>query len=92
MQVERIHQIDASAPDASGRYEYYYEYDLYRFTDGPVCFVARSYADEPDKAHFLRAEINGKQRPMKHADLQHPLLLAALSYLRGAGKMHIHLP
>lgn len=32
MHIERVHQIDSSEPDASGMYDYYYEYDIYRFT------------------------------------------------------------
>jgi hypothetical protein len=64
MHVERTHHIDASDRDESGSYEYYYEYDLYRFTLGGTCLVARSYADEPNEAHFLRIEERGSVRPL----------------------------
>jgi len=89
MQVERTHQIDSCDPDESGTYDYYYEYDIYRFTDGSICFIARSYADEPDEAHFLRVETNGVRRFLNRVDLKHPLLLSALSHLRKEGKTHV---
>ncbi|MDR2219011.1 MAG: hypothetical protein LBE24_00335 [Methylobacillus sp.] len=89
MQIEQTHHIDASEPDESGMYEYYYEYDIYRFKDTSICFVARSYADEPDEAHFLSAETNGNSRFLERSDLKHPLFLSALSHLRSRGKVHI---
>lgn len=88
MRVERDRLIDASEPDEHGDYEYHYEYDIYRFIDGSECLVARSYTDEPDEAHFLRIEQNGHYRLMMDADLAHPLLIAALDYLRTEGKLH----
>ena len=45
MQVEFSHHIDASEADAEGFYEYYYEYDIYRFTLGGLSLVVRSYSD-----------------------------------------------
>ena len=90
MHIERTHHIDASDPDENGMHEYYYEYDIYRFTDDSICFVARSYIDEPDEAHFLRIEVNGGTRLMVDADLMHPLLLAAQAYLLNAGKIQLH--
>lgn len=89
MHIERTRQVDASEPDDTGAYEYYYEYDIYRFTDGPICLVARSYTDEPDEAHFLRIETDHGARPLVAADLAHPLLLAALNHLRADGKVHV---
>lgn len=89
MHIERVRQIDSSDPDESGMYDYYYEYDIYRFTDGPECFVARSYIDEPDEAHFLRIEINGSPRTLVDADLTHPIFLLAQSHLRSEGKVHL---
>jgi hypothetical protein len=89
MQIERTHQIDSSEPDESGMYDYYYEYDIYRFTEDSVSFIARSYTDEPDEAHFLKVETNGVHRLLNHADLKHPLLLSALSHLRNEGKMNV---
>ena len=90
MHIERVRRIDASEPDASGMYEYHYEYDIYRFTEGPVCFVARSYTDAPDEAHFLAIEEHGSGRVLVDADLTHPLLLKAQTHLRGEGKEHLH--
>lgn len=86
MHVERTHHIDASDPDESGSYEYYYEYDLYRFIQGDTCLVARSYADEPNEAHFLNMEERGSVRPLISDDLNSPLLVAAQAHLRAEGK------
>jgi hypothetical protein len=89
MHIERVRQIDSSEPDESGMCEYYFEYDIYRFTDGPLCFVARSYTDEPDRAHFLRIDENGNRRALTDSDLSHPLFLLALAHLRNEGKANL---
>lgn len=90
MHVECSHHIDASEPDALGMYEYHYEYDLYRFTEGENCFVARSYVDDPEEAHFLGAEVGGHARPLVDADLKQPLFLASLAHLRASGKLKLN--
>jgi hypothetical protein len=89
MHIERTRQIDASEPDSSGMYEYYYEYDIYRFTAGADCVIARSYTDEPDEAHFLRIETGGMPRIIVDSDLMCPLLIAAQAYLRAEGKVQL---
>jgi hypothetical protein len=86
MHVECVREVDASEPDADGAYEYHYEYDVHRFTEDGVCFVARSYTDTPDEAHFLCIECDGRRRLLADADLDHPLFLAAAAHLRGIGK------
>jgi hypothetical protein len=62
MQVEFSHHIDASEADAEGFYEYYYEYDIYRFTLGGLSLVVRSYSDTSEQASVLRLEEAGKSR------------------------------
>lgn len=89
MHIECTHHVDASELDEAGYYKYYYEYDLYRFTDEPICFVARSYTDEPDEVHFLRVEEDGRPRIMVNADLTHPVCLAAQAHLLAIGKKHL---
>lgn len=59
MHIECTHHIDASEPDEDGMHEYYYEYDMYRFTDGALCLVARSYSDEPDEAQLSASRWTG---------------------------------
>ncbi|RYF38476.1 MAG: hypothetical protein EOO27_50750 [Comamonadaceae bacterium] len=86
MQVERTHHIDASEPDDAGMYDYHYEYDLYRFSDGVRCFTARSYVHQPGEAHFLGIEVRGKPRLLVDADLAQPLFLSALDHLQAHGK------
>lgn len=90
MRIESTRHIDASEPDAAGFRDYHYEYDVYRFSDGAVCFVARSYTDTSDEAHFLRVELDGDPRHLTDADLTHPLFVAARSHLIGAGKVHLN--
>lgn len=86
MHIECTRHVDASELDEAGFYEYCYEYDLYRFTDESICFVARSYTDEPNEVHFLRVEEDGRPRLMVNADLTHPVCLAAQAHLLAVGK------
>jgi len=90
MLIDRTHHVDASEPDENGKYDYFYEYDIFRFTEESVCLVARSYTSEPLEAHFLRVEENGNPRSMQDADLFQPLFLAALAHLRTEGKQQFH--
>ncbi|GAB2473843.1 hypothetical protein GCM10027082_26520 [Comamonas humi] len=90
MQIECTRHLDASEPDEDGGHDYYYEYDIYRFTDGALCLVARSYTDEPDEAHFLNLLEHGQLRLLADADLAHPLLLAARAHLLATGKTRLH--
>src|SRR5688572_441473 len=90
MQVTITHHIDASERDGDGYYKYYYEYDLYVFTNGELSFVARSYKDTSAEASFLRAESNQQVRPLKETDLSHPLFLEAVTYLDQLGKTKLN--
>ncbi len=36
MQIETTHIVDASEPDARGAYAYWYEYDVFRFSNEPM--------------------------------------------------------
>ena len=89
MHIDLVRRVDASEPDEDGQYDYYYEYDIYLFTEGATCFVARSYTDQPGEAHILRIETNGVPRVLTDKDLRHPLSLAAQSHLRSEGKMQL---
>lgn len=86
MKIERTRHVDASEQDESGGYDYYYEYDIYLFTDGSASLAARSYVDEPHEAHFLSIEEHGHSRTLVDADLKRPLFQAAQSHLRREGK------
>lgn len=89
MHVERTHHVDASEPDEAGMYEYHYEYDVYRFSNGAICFTARSYVDDPNEAHFLGVMVRGQSRMMVDSDLAQPLFLSALVYLDAHGKTDV---
>ncbi|MEP7452102.1 hypothetical protein [Phyllobacterium sp. SB3] len=89
MQVEISHHIDASDPDEDGNYLYYYEYDIYVFSEGDTFFSARAYTDEPDCASFQGKTQAGKDSYLTKDDLDHPLLLAAYNYLKKSGKTEL---
>ena len=89
MQVEFSHHIDASEADAEGFYEYYYEYDIYRFTLGGLSLVVRSYSDTWEQASVLRLEEAGKSRPLQPKDLQRPLVQQAREHLQSLGKQEL---
>lgn len=89
VQVECSHHIDASEADAEGFYEYYYEYDIYRFTLGGLSLVVRSYSDTCEQASVLRLEEAGKSRPLQPKDLKNPLLQQAREHLQNLGKQEL---
>lgn len=89
MQVEYSHHIDASEADAEGFYEYYYEYDIYRFTLGDLSLVVRSYSDTCEQASVLRLEEAGKSRPLQSKDLKRPLVQQAREHLQSLGKQEL---
>lgn len=90
MHVECNHYVDASEPDSRGMYAYYYEYDLFSFSEADVVVVARSYHDTPKEAHFLRIEIDGSSRLMQKLDFQRPLVVAAIQHLHALGKQELN--
>ena len=89
MQVECSHHIDASEADAEGFYEYYYEYDIYRFMLGSLSLVVRSYSDTCEQASVLRLEEAGKSRPLQPKDLKMPLVQQAREHLQSLGKQEL---
>ena len=89
LQVEYSHHIDASEPDAEGFYEYYYEYDIYRFRLGNLSLVVRSYSDTSAQANVLRLEEAGKSRPLQPKDLKNPLVQQAREHLQSLGKQEL---
>jgi len=89
MKIETTHHIDCSEKSADGFYEWYYEYDLFRFSEGNLTLVARGYTDSPEKAHFLRFEKEGVIVKISEADLRTPLAIAATIHLRSKGREKI---
>jgi len=86
MEVTISHHIDASEPDANSDYDYYYEYDIYRFSRAGRTYVARSYRDEPDGAAFQSCLEGEEWSLLGPADLIDSLLVQAVDYLQRAGK------
>ena len=81
--------VDSLGLDADGNYEYYYKYDIYRFANNDGALIVRSYSTEPDEAHFLGIETNGKRRMMEKVDFKSPIVKAAISYLIKSGKSEL---
>ena len=88
MKVDKSHHIDKSEPDADGMYEYYYEYDIYEFSEGDLKLVTRSYENESE-AHFLRLEKKGNKSFLSKKSLNEPLVQQAIDYLKKEGKVFI---
>ncbi|PBQ20647.1 hypothetical protein CCL09_02565 [Pseudomonas congelans] len=84
--MERYHHIDASEQDKDGLYDYYYEYDMYYFTEGTLSLVARCYTDDADRADFMGIEFDGYDRALEPDDRSLPLVSAALAQLKADGK------
>ena len=82
MKVEKSHHIDCSEKDENGLYDYYYEYDIYRFIENDIAFIVRRYTDEENNAHFLRKEIQGKRQHLKPEDLNNSLFKEAVNHLK----------
>ena len=72
-----------------GYYDYYYEYDICRFTLGGLSLVVRSYSDTSDQASILGLEEAGKSRALQFKDLQRPLVQQAKAHLQELGKQDV---
>lgn len=84
--MERYHHIDAGTQDKDGFYDYYYEYDMYYFTEGTLSLVARCYTDDAERADFMGIEFDGYDRALEPDDRSLPLVSAALAQLQADGK------
>lgn len=89
MLIQRSLHIDKSEPDENGMYDYYYEYEVFEFSDGPEKIIARSYIDTPAQACFLCKEINAYRQLLVRDDLQTRLIKDAAKYLADQGKSDI---
>lgn len=89
MDVRIERHVDASDPDANGAHDYFYEYDLYRFSDGTASYFARSYTDTPEEAHFLKHARGNRERLLRPSDHDDPLFQDAVTWLRSAGKSEL---
>ena len=79
------HNIEFMGPDG-GPYEFYYDYEVFRFEQGMTAVTARSYRDEPAVASFTGVEVNGNDRLLERDDFRLPLVRAAVHHLRTIGK------
>jgi hypothetical protein len=89
MEIEVTHHIDCSEIRPDGFYDWYYEYHLFRFTEGSSTFIVRAYVDSPEEAHFLSLQEGRKTRSLTPEDLQLPLFQLAVNHLREVGKTSI---
>jgi hypothetical protein len=89
VRIARKHCVAKMGPNARGRYEFYYEYDLYEFSGRSETLHARSYVDEPNAAHLLGIERGGSRQLLVETDLRSPLAQIAFQYLRRMGKTEL---
>lgn len=89
MDIRKSHHVENGEPDEQGLFDYYYEYDIYEFRENGVCYVARSYTDEPQEAHFLRKESEGSAAHLTEDDLENPLFRRAAQELKKEGKKEV---
>jgi hypothetical protein len=90
MQIKSEHCIDASDPDADGMYDWYYDYDSYRFFDtGPFAILVYADRDALGEASFTAVEDDGKGRGIRAEDFKHPLFVEAATYLRRIGRVKL---
>ncbi|MDQ8205874.1 hypothetical protein [Pelagicoccus sp. SDUM812003] len=84
MKVTKEHKIDAGEKDSEGYYDYFYEYDIYTFTENGKKLTARKYIDD-ETAHFLRIENEGEERILTKEDLETSFISEAIEHLRNEG-------
>ena len=89
MEVIKTHHVDASEPDANGLHDYYYEYDLYAFSEGDLSYVARRYCDEPGQARFLNKRTGQDWRLLEASDFNTAMFAEATACLRQEGAKQI---
>jgi len=91
MRVDKTHHVDRVPPDLNEVAVASYVYDLFRFCEGDAILVARSYAERPQQAHFLRREVGSAQIGLTVQDTRTPIFAAAVAYLRSAGLTELEL-
>lgn len=89
MNIHRSQHVDKSDLDENGEYDYYYEFEIFEFEEHGEKIVARSYADAPAEAYFIRIESKGKARTLVSDDLKTALFKGATRYLEEQGKSDI---
>ena len=89
IQVFRQHCVDALGPAEHGVYEFHYEFDLIELSLGATKVRVRAYTDEPDTAHLLGLESEGRRKPLTAIELLGFLPRAAIHYLRSLGRTSI---
>jgi hypothetical protein len=89
MQVTLSRHIDKSELRADGFYDYYYDFNLYAFSDGNIIYHARSYNDQPNEAHFINGEREGRIFFLGNTDFKTALFIEACTYLQACGLMQL---
>jgi hypothetical protein len=84
MKVNVSQHIDKSDLSENGFYDYYYDFNVYAFSEGDVIYYARSYNDQPDEAHFTNGEREGKIFSLSDADFKTDLFIEACIYLHAS--------
>ena len=89
MRVDRTHHIDRIPSDPNQVAVASYACDLFRFSDGGLTLVGRSYESDPKDAHLLRREVGPTHVGLTARDTQTPLFVAAVAYFRSVGMARV---
>lgn len=89
MRVKRTHHVDRFPPDPEHVADVTYVYDLFRFSDGDLTLVGRSYARDPQHAHLLRREVGTSHVRLTASDARSSLFVAAVAYFRSEGMVRV---
>jgi hypothetical protein len=89
VRVSRRRCIDKMGPDERGYYEFYYDFEDFEFSLGPLTLFGRAYAHDREGADFRGVRIGSESRFLQVGDLQGVLGRAAIHYFRGHGKTQL---
>ncbi len=83
MEISKEHIIDCGDKSEDGSYDFYYEFDLYKFKFKSIVFLAKSYKDESELVSFFGVDIEGKREMIVKEQLKSDMFVQAVEYLRG---------
>jgi hypothetical protein len=86
MKISLQHHIDNGEKDADGNYDFYYEFDVFSFSEGSFSLYARSYIEDSALVSFTNSTRDEKVIFLTAADFKKPFFIEACTYLHAIGK------
>jgi hypothetical protein len=83
------HHVDSRESSVKEKYDFYYDYDVYRFSDGSQTLAARSYSFEPTTVNLISFETGDDIESLTESSFALPLVQIAIGHLRALGKQHL---